>query len=129
MEKSVLETEYTPPDRPLSERELQDMRKRMLKKLFIGSVLIDHNCGHFYYAKAGGKKEREYIESKGQHRGNCSVCWKLQRTPKKLRHSAEALVEAYSYNNSGENIGAPLTYSRLDTETCFYTWLYTEFNK
>ena len=129
MEKSVLETEYAPPDRPLSEKELNNMRKKMLKELFIGSVLIDHSCGHFYHAKSGGKKEREYIDSKGQYRGNCSVCWKLQRTPKRLRQCAETLVEAYIYNNSGDRSQDSLTYSRLDTETCFYTWLYTEFNK
>ena len=55
---------------------------------------------------------------------NCSVCWKLRKTPKYLKDIAYDVVEGYM--KEFENPRKILTYSDNDLERVFYTWLYDE---
>jgi hypothetical protein len=128
MNMSVLEKKYVEPERPYSHKELADSRNRMIRYLRIGQVLIDHpDCKHFYFARANGRKEKEAKESNGEVIGNCSVCWKMNRTPKKLRNTAKLLCDSYMESNPAK-FNPPASSGYLELETDFYTWLYNEFN-
>ncbi len=125
---SVLEKKATQVDRPYSQKELVAKRKSGLKQLRVGRELIDHtDCRHFYYAKSGGKKEKDIKESKGQIVGNCSVCWKFRRTPRNLQDIACDLVDAYMSTHPSK-FSPPESFECLELELDFYTWLYNEFN-
>jgi hypothetical protein len=134
---SVLEKKSFEPDRPYSRKELEEKRKRIFRNMNIGNVLIEHSdCGHFYYAKANGQKEhaaKELVAQKPDQRaenvGNCSVCWKINRTPKSLKNRANNLVEAYTNSCPIWNPHKyGYTYYDFDLESDFYVWLYHEFN-
>jgi hypothetical protein len=128
MNTSVLEKKYIKSERPYSHKELVNNRHRMTRNLRIGQILIEHNdCKHFYFARANGRKEKEAKESNGQVVGNCSVCWKLNRTPKRLKNSAKNLSDDYMSANPSK-FNPPASYEYLELETDFYTWLYNEFN-
>ena len=122
---SILESKYVPPARPYSQNELKYLRSRNLNNLRVGYYMVEHTaCGHYYYAKKFGKKEKDLIESSDiRDVGNCSVCWKLKQSPKHLHHIAENMVNAYC--NTFYEVER-LTYADLDLEKCFYTWLYKE---
>lgn len=125
---SVLESDYIPPTRPYSQKELQDMRQKMFDRLHIGTQMIKHpDTGYFYYAKKGGRKERESKEHNSENIGNCSVTWKLSRTPNSLKHIAQNMVDEYC--ESFKDTPKRLTYYLVDLECVFYTWLYEEFNQ
>ena len=128
MNTSVLEKKYVEPERPYSRKELVNSRHRMARYLRIGQVLIEHDeCRHFYFARANGRKEKEAKESNGEVVGNCSVCWKMNRTPKRLRNSARLMCESYMNANPAK-FDPPASSGYLELETDFYTWLYNEFN-
>jgi hypothetical protein len=128
MNTSVLEKTSSNEGRPYSRKELELLHKNLLRKMRIGSVYVSHpECGHGYYCKAGGRKEKDVTESKGQNIGNCSVCWKFNRTPKRLKNAAKDLINYYS-NRSPESYNSPSVYFSIELETDFYTWLYNEFN-
>jgi hypothetical protein len=141
MNTSVLEKNSNyQVDRPYSRKELLNNRHRAFKSLKIGKVLIYHpDCRHSYYAKANGRKEKEAIENSTpqtgnatgglvyESTGNCSVCWKIGRTPKRLKGDASSLSTAYM-NINPEKFDPPESYMYLCLETDFYTWLYNEFN-
>ena len=119
---SVLESVYVEPTRPYSQNELCEMRNKLFKKLHIGDILATHmKCNHTYYVKKNGKKEQEINEH--NNAGNCSVCWKLNKTPKFLKERAKDLI--YMYKDTFSN---KMSYESNDVETAFYTWLYSEFN-
>lgn len=123
---SVLESTYIRPTRPYSQQELQALRDRHFRKFRIGEMKAEHaECGHSYYVKFNGKKEREMKESGQSDTGNCSVCWKISRTPNPLKPRAYELVSAYmsAFRNEPERFD----YELVDIETSFYTWLYAEF--
>lgn len=132
--KSVLELPLEESDRPYSQKELKFLRDRFYFKSRLGTTIIKHDdCKHFYIAKKGGKKETEFLKSGDV--GNCSVCWKIRRTPRKLRQQAESLVQKYcelfqdavnTNNFTDENM--LLLFNYLSVEKYFYTWLYQEFN-
>jgi len=125
---SVLEKKYIDPERPYSSEELNDIRKKFIRYLRVGNVVIRHDsCGHSYLAKSNGRKEKEAIDSNGQNLGSCSVCWKINRTPKNLRNNAQELVDIYMETPSC-NFAPPVAFSYVDLEKDFYTWLYNEFN-
>lgn len=128
MSLSVLEKSSTDESRPYSQKELEALHKNLLRRLRIGSVYVTHpDCNHGYYCKAGGKKEKEALESKGENVGNCSVCWKFNRTPKKLKNTARNLTEYYM-NRRIDDFNPPKSYFCYELESDFYTWLYNEFN-
>lgn len=128
MSSSVLDKSCTDESRPYSHKELEVMHKSLLQRLRIGTVYITHpECNHGYYCKSGGKKEKEAQESNGKNVGNCSVCWKFNRTPKRLKNTAKNLVECYM-NRLLDDFKPPKSYFCYELEADFYTWLYNEFN-
>lgn len=127
MSLSVLEKSCTNEDRPYSQRELKTLHKNLMHTLRIGSVYVIHpECTHGYYCKAGGKKEKEALESNGTIIGNCSVCWKLNRTPRRLKNTANFLSKCYK--DKYLQLNPPKSYYDYELELDFYTWLYNEFN-
>ena len=122
---SILESDYIPPDRPYSQNELKFLRNRTLKYLRVGYYMVKHQeCGHFYYAKKLGRKEQQLIEHpEDRDVGNCSVCWKIKRTPHHIKRVAKNMVNIYCEDFKQVD---RLSYVLLDLEKCFYTWLYKE---
>ena len=128
MNVSVLEKNYEEPKRPYSMNELLDTRNMNISRLRLGQMLIKHTeCNHVYFAKLNGKKEKEVSENNKILNGNCSVCWKLNRTPNKLKESAKSLINDYM-NTSQTKFNPPKQYAYVELENDFYTWLYKEFN-
>jgi len=128
MNSSVLEKKNIEQERPYSKKEILNTRFDTIRKLRIGKMLIRHQeCGHFYFAKENGKKEKEVKESNGARVGNCSVCWKMNRTPERLRELGKRLVDDYMSVDTSffENASS---YRNVELEKDFYTWLYNEFN-
>lgn len=127
MATSILEQEYVEPDRPYSQKELQYNRDRVFKTLRIGSVRAYHKrCNHFYYVKEHGRKEKEIKEAQSEDVGNCSVCWKFNKTPRHLKTRARNLIA--EYGTRFFETPTYLTYDDVDLETVYYKWLYEEFN-
>jgi hypothetical protein len=127
MTTSILEKEYIEPDRPYSQSELQYKRDKIFKNLRLGKVLANHkNCSHFYYVKKNGRKEREIKEAKSSDVGNCSVCWKFNKTPRHLKNLARDLTD--SHMKMFYESPKYMTYDDVDLETVFYRWLYEEVN-
>ena len=97
-----------------------------MKKLNVGKVLVEHpDCGHSYFTKCNGKKEKEAKEAGGVVTGNCSVCWKLHHTPRSLKQRAEDLVNVYM-GCPLDDYNPPKIYENYEVEKDFYTWLYLE---
>jgi hypothetical protein len=127
---SILESEFIKPARPYSQNELKFMRNNLYKSLNLGDTKIYHTkCYHFYNVKKNSRKEKEIKErNKNENIGNCSVCWKLSKTPKHLKDIAFNMVNVYcdKLYNEPENY----SYNFLDIENVFYKWLYLEnYNK
>lgn len=123
---SILEQEYVEPERPYSQKELQYIRDRNFRSLRVGKVRAEHDkCQHFYYVKENGRKEKEIKEKNCNDIGNCSVCWKMTKTPKHLRSRGNNMVTAYC--DTFYNTPKFLNYDKVDLETIFYKWLYGEF--
>jgi hypothetical protein len=122
---SVLENEYVQPSRPYSKKELVNMRNRFYSSLRLGTVMACHDkCRHFYIVKQNSRKEKDIISENKADCGNCSVCWKLSKTPKNLRDRAEDLVESYikTFYNEPE----VYNYDIYDLESSYYKWLCQE---
>ena len=123
---SVLEQKYSEPERPYSQKELQYMRNSTYRSMRIGSIRAEHNkCRHFYLVKDNGRKEKQIVEQKNNDTGNCSVCWKISKSPRHLKQNALNLVNVYCKIFFEEP--KYLTYQDIDTETAFYKWLYQDF--
>ena len=127
---SILESEFIKPTRPYSQNELKFMRNGLYKNINLGNNRICHTkCNHFYYVKKNSRKEKELKEkNRNENIGNCSVCWKLSKTPKYLKDNANEMVRYYckSFYDDNENY----SYDLFDLENVFYRWLYQEnFNK
>ena len=124
--KSVLETEYVPQKRPYSQNELKFLRENLYKSLNIGNIKTTHSkCCHFYFVKKNSRKEKEIKEiNNTENIGNCSVCWKINKTPRNLRDRAHDLVDSYCRTFYDENY--IYNYDLLDLETIFYKWLYLD---
>ena len=112
---------------PYSQRELQCNRNKVFRTMRIGVTRAHHKrCDHFYFVKERGRKEKEIKEANSEDVGNCSVCWKFNKTPRHLKTKARGLIDLF-----GTRLLKPppyLTYDDVDLETIFYTWLYEEFN-
>ncbi len=131
MIKSILESDYNEPMRPYSIKELEYLRNLMHDSLQLSKYKSYHSkCRHFYYIKKNSRKEKDFLEKKEENDnsfelidiGNCSVCWKLYKTPKYLKDKAEDVIYYYSENFKEEPLS--YKYSLLDLETVFYKWLY-----
>lgn len=127
MTTSILEQDYIEPERPYSQRELQYNRNNLFRSLRVGSVRAHHKrCDHFYFVKENGRKEKEIKDLNSSDVGNCSVCWKFNKTPGKLKSSAKNLINSYCsdfYDNPSY-----LSYVGVELEKVFYKWLYGDFN-
>jgi hypothetical protein len=77
--------------------------------------------------KDNGKKEKDIIEKNSPDCGNCSVCWKINKTPKFLKNKAHNLIN--EYNKIFYTEPTRLTYEILDLEHAFYKWLCIEFTQ
>jgi hypothetical protein len=123
---SILEADYVEPNRPISVKELTTTRDSLYKYLKLSETKSLHDkCRHFYYVKENGRKEKEIKEKNtNENVGNCSVCWKLSKTPKRLKDRAYDLVDDYS--NQFYNEPEVYNYNLLDLERTFYKWLYQE---
>jgi hypothetical protein len=120
---SILEKEYVEPKRPYSQKELVDKRERLYRNFRLGNHIVRHQrSGYFYRVRENGRKEREMIETNNEDVGNCSVSWKLSKTPNYLKDRAIDLVE--SFVECFENEPAILTYKLVHLEETFYRWLY-----
>ena len=121
--KSILESTYVEPNRPISINEIENLRKTFYKNYNISSTIAKHkNCNHFYFVKKKGKKETEILEKNSY--GNCSVCWKLYKTPKKLKDKAYYMVDFYCKTFCNMDSTSNLNYDQFDLEKTFYMWLY-----
>ena len=128
MSVSVLETSYVEAKRPYSQMELNDKRGKLFNDFRLGKTKATHKkCKHFYYVKANGRKEKDILEQSNGDCGNCSVCWKLHRTPHELKDNAKNLILEYQSMFATEEELTHLTYDMIDVETCFYKWLCNEF--
>ena len=124
---SVLELPYQAPKRPYSQNELKIMRQKLYRELRLGKIRAEHKkCGHFYLVKENGRKEKDILEQKTSDCGNCSVCWKISKTPRDLRNNAQHLIKEYQSLFYDED-KVKLCYDAVDIETCFYKWLCIEF--
>jgi hypothetical protein len=123
---SVLLSKYKEIDRPLSNDELKDMRKKLYDDLKISEITTLHKkCKHRYHVESNGKRETEIKNNKINN--NCSVCWKVKNMPEELTDLCYDMVDAYMmkfYNEDKE--GFCYTYNMYDLENVFYTWLYRE---
>ena len=119
---SILEADYVEPNRPYSQKELSYIRDRLYNDLRLGDVKAHHkNCKHFYIVKKHSRKEKDITEQKNDDIGNCSVCWKINKTPRYLQDRADSLVNDYTkYFSTNPTY---LTYDLVDLESCFYKWL------
>jgi hypothetical protein len=126
MTSAALETAYIAQTRPYSQHELMDKRTLLFRKFRLGDVVAQHpTCNHFYLTKKNSKKERDILETNNKDQGNCSVCWRLNKTRFKQLDSARQLVCYYCNRFNPENSGF-LTYDKLDLESVFYNWLYED---
>lgn len=118
---SVLESTYVKPTRPYSQNELNDKRTKLFEKKNLINVFAKHErCGHFYRVKNNGKKHTSILENNDP--GNCSVCWKISKTPDYLYDNAKELV--YLYEERFRDEPSKIDYDMVDIETCYYTWIY-----
>ena len=121
---SILETEYKKAERPYSQNELKYEHESLHKKLRLSKIRAEHEqCGHYYHVLKNSRKEKEITETGCKDNGNCSVCWKINKTkPKKLSELARNLVYHYCSTFYDEN--HMLSYNNMDLESTFYSWLY-----
>jgi hypothetical protein len=110
-------------DRPYSQLELQYKRKMLYKTLNLGNKKVWHKkTRYFYLVKQNGRKEKEMIEKNCCDVGNCSVTWKLLKTPKEDKTKTLELINDYMDNFYDEPIY--LTPYLVNLEHDFYNWLY-----
>jgi hypothetical protein len=93
-------TENSNNRRPYSQNELNFMKNREFKHFRIGDVYAYHeNCKHSYLVKKNGRKEKEILQN--GNNGNCSVCWRLSKTPKNMyEESLDIIDKSYVMINS-----------------------------
>ena len=124
--ESILNSVWSDPERPYSQLELKEMFERLMLS---ASHWVQHDrCGHRYFVKTNGVKYKQLNEfPEIRDHGNCSVCWKVRKTPREIRDVA---VEFMDYiedefpNMSLDN--GRLTLYKYKVFEIFYTWLYKE---
>ena len=121
--KSVLEDPYVPQSRPYSQNELKEKREELYKNLRLSNTYEHHKkCKHFYLVKENGRKEKDILDNKPNL--NCSICWKINRTPDHLKTMAHNLVDEYIIQFSKNP--TVLTYDLVDLEILIYKWIYRD---
>ena len=124
---TLLESKYVEPTRPYSQDELKQARQKLYRNLRLGKMMAHHRrCNHFYLAKQNGRKEKEMREQNSNDVGNCSVCWKIGKTPDNLRDRARGLVQAYC--DAFYKEPKYLNYDKVDLENVYYRWLYEDLS-
>ena len=124
---STLESVYYHPTRPYSQNELNQMRVSLHTNIKLGKKMATHQrCGHIYLTKNNGRKEKEMNQQNSNDVGKCSVCWKINKTPKNLQDKAKNLSQEYS--NIFRHNPTYISHSNVDVESSYYNWLYNEFN-
>jgi hypothetical protein len=125
MSSAILKSDYAEPSRPYSRNELKDIQNKTYKNLRISKTQARHNkCKHFYFVRENGRKQKEMIENESEDCGNCSVCWKISKTPRELKAAANCLVDTYcnTFYEEPETLIHPIVY----LESSFYSWLYLD---
>lgn len=120
---NFLDLEYKIQNRPYSDNELKYNQSELYQKLNIGNKWCFHDkCGHIYKVKKNSKKEKEIITTDKMDVGNCSVCWKVNKTPNNYKDKALDVIkefnEIFFHNNE------TLDYDSIFIERIFYNWLY-----
>ena len=120
---SILETDLGTQTRPYSQMELLANREQLFKQLRLSSHRASHpRCQHFYAVRSNSRKERDILEGKGSDVGNCSVCWKLSKTPNRLKDQAFDLIS--EYNLLFEQESEYQHFHQNEIESIYYKWLY-----
>jgi hypothetical protein len=123
MATSILDSVYIEPTRPYSQKELQNMRLELFKELKLSETQAFHKkCKHSYYVKSNGKKEQDIKENNVN--GNCSVCWKFNKTDTNLKNKADNLIDVYMKHV--KELPSEYTFDTYDLEMVFYKWLYKD---
>jgi len=130
---SILLSDYVKLERPMSQNEMKDMFNQFMRDNKISNETVFHSkTKYVYHVKKFGKKEKEIIEKRkngdenyNHDIGNCSVTWKLLKTPKRLRAQAKDVVKEYMDLHTGDN-AERITHYKLELSKVFYTWLYNE---
>jgi hypothetical protein len=121
---SVLENDYVEQSRPYSQNELNNIKQQTYRNFRLGKSRAYHmSCNHCYLVKKNGRKEREMNAKSSYDVGNCSVCWKIGKTPVRLLGKASKLAKVY--NDTPDN--KILKYQDVILERIFYKWLYEDF--
>lgn len=122
--QSILHTVCVyPPTRPYSQRELGNLLEKLYLDLHLADTVVCHpDCGHCYRVKKNGIRYKKLIETNGQDVGNCSVCWKVTKTPKELLN----LVQEFMMMHSNDLETQRKTFFSYQVQSVFYTWLYAE---
>ncbi len=120
---SVLRTEWKAPTRPYSQNELTHLEDELHKQLKISDIRIDHpECGHAYYIKKNGVRYKKIVEEESGDVGNCSMCWKISKTPRQLREKMSEFIDLYEKDLDSTR----KSYFSYLVKKIFYTWLYNE---
>jgi hypothetical protein len=128
-EQSVLLQPLPVEARPYSQLELSKDRHNEFAKLNLSKTWITHSrCGHQYYVKMYGQKYKDSITNGTNiDIGNCSVCWKIRRTPRSMSNAAKYYIDTYirifdflQKNNDY------LTFDDMQIEHVYNTWLNLE---
>jgi hypothetical protein len=121
---SCLHNEWIEPERPYSQKELDALETDFFEKIQLSTGLsaLHNGCGHTYQVKKNGVKFKELLaEPEMRDVGNCSVCWKLSRTPRELKHLANDFIQLYKPETNIRK-----SFYDYQVKKTFYTWLYSE---
>jgi len=112
--------------RPFSQKELLSLREKLYKNLRLGTMRVYHDeCQHFYYVRHNGRKEKDMLQNNSTNNvGNCSVCWKVNKTTLNQQTQIKDLISDYS--NYLYTDPTYLTYDLIELEKDFYKWLYSD---
>jgi hypothetical protein len=120
---SILEESIREQTRPYSQSELIQNREQLARELRLSSYRAIHpRCQHFYSVRSNSRKEKDILDGKGTDVGNCSVCWKLSKTPRRIKDQALDLIS--EYNLLFEEESTYQNFYRNEIESIYYKWLY-----
>lgn len=129
IEDSILRSEWNEPDRPYSTSELQYLKKHLFDSIRLSRDYVQHPCGHSYYVKENGQKHKQLIEeleinpeNPDRNVGNCSVCWKRNKTPRPNKELCCDFIDLYQDIFDKE----PVCLYEFEISKIFYIWLYNE---
>lgn len=119
----------TNPERPYSQLELENIRRRTFKNLRLNTEIyaIHDNCKHFYRVKRYSKKEKDIMDGK-RYIGNCSLCWNINNNTGRVANIQDLENDINFYLSFFEdeainNNKIKLTYNAVMVETDLLNWL------